>query len=87
MTCVGTLASNWKGLPSALKKLDGREEGDYSAFFEPDGKKSIHSWCCNTKSGKFFPAQWRIQDFFRERKAVNKDVEKGTGGGGRLFIL
>jgi hypothetical protein len=53
MTYTGTLSANRKGLPAAFKTLDAREEGDYIALFEEGGEKSIHSWACNTKSGKF----------------------------------
>lgn len=51
MTCVGTLTASRKGLPEKFKALAGREEKDYMPLFEVDGKKSIHSWITNTKSG------------------------------------
>jgi hypothetical protein len=51
MTCVGTLNNNRKGLPDKFKSITGRPEGDYMPLFEVDGKKSIHSWVTNTKSG------------------------------------
>jgi hypothetical protein len=52
MTYTGTLTLNRKGIPDELKELKGREEGSYIAVFEEGGKKSLHSWICNTKSGK-----------------------------------
>jgi len=51
MTYTGTLALNRKGIPDELKKIGGRKEGDYVSLFEEGGKKSLHSWVCNTKSG------------------------------------
>jgi hypothetical protein len=51
MTIVGTLTANRKGLPSSFKSIQNRKEGDYIALFEVNGKKSIHSWVTNTKSG------------------------------------
>jgi hypothetical protein len=52
MTCVGTLQTNRKGLPDSFKNTKDRPEGDYQILHEVDGKKSIHSWITNTKSGK-----------------------------------
>ncbi len=52
MTCVGTLATNRKGLPTKFKSVKDRPEGDYQVLYEVDGKKNIHSWITNTKSGK-----------------------------------
>jgi hypothetical protein len=34
------------------KAVKDREEGDYLVMWEDGGKKSLHSWICNTKSGK-----------------------------------
>jgi hypothetical protein len=51
---VGTLANNRKGLPASFKRTDGRPEGDYVVLYDVSGKKSIHSWITNTKSGEFF---------------------------------
>jgi hypothetical protein len=53
MTCVGTLAANRKGLPLDFKRTDGRAEGSYTVLYDISGKKSIHSWITNTRSGKF----------------------------------
>jgi hypothetical protein len=53
MTCVGTLAVNRKGLPADFKRTVGRAEGDYVVLYDVTGKKSIHSWVTNTRSGEF----------------------------------
>jgi hypothetical protein len=49
---VGTLATNRKGLPADFKRTDGRAEGDYVVLYDVSGKKSIHSWVTNTRSGE-----------------------------------
>jgi hypothetical protein len=66
MTCVGTLQANRKGLPESFKSTKDRPEGDYQVLYEVDGKKSIHSWITNTKSGK---------------KGQKPDSDYGGGGG------
>ncbi len=51
MTYLGTLRNNRKGLPADFKKTEGRDEHDYIVLYDVTGKKSIHSWITNTKSG------------------------------------
>jgi hypothetical protein len=53
MTYVGTLQNNRKGLPTAFKSMDGREDGDYVVLYDVTGKTSIHSWINNKKAGEF----------------------------------
>jgi hypothetical protein len=72
MTCVGTLQANRKGLPESFKSTKDRPEGDYQVLYEVDGKKSIHSWITNTKSGK---------------KGQKPDSDYGGGGVGSRTIM
>jgi len=52
MTYTGTLMANRKGLPDDFKSLAGREDGDYFVLYDVTGKKSIHSWLNQKKSGE-----------------------------------
>ncbi len=54
MSCTGALAANRQGLPSWLKVVEGRADGDYLALFETDGKKSLHSWITKDNYGDYF---------------------------------
>ena len=55
LTCVGLLSARRKGLPSQVKSLSGRAEGDYMALFlQSDETVSIHSWITSSESGGFF---------------------------------
>jgi hypothetical protein len=54
MSCTGALAANRQGLPSWLKVVEGRADGDYLALFETDGKKSLHSWMTKDNYGDYF---------------------------------
>jgi hypothetical protein len=51
MTFLGTLQANRKGLPPVFKDVKKRKEGDYMVLYEENGRKSLHSWITNTKSG------------------------------------
>jgi len=53
MTYIGTLQQNRKGLPAAFKSVDGRADGDYFVLYDVTGKKSIHSWLNQKKSGEY----------------------------------
>ena len=55
MTYVGTLQQNRKGLPAAFKSVEGRADGDYFILYDITGKKSIHSWLNQKKSGEYIP--------------------------------
>jgi hypothetical protein len=52
MTYVGTMRENRKGLPKAFVQKENRPEHDYVVLYDVAGKKSIHSWITNTKSGE-----------------------------------
>jgi hypothetical protein len=52
MTYVGTMRENRKGLPKDFISKEGRPEHDYVVLYDVSGKKSIHSWITNTKSGE-----------------------------------
>ena len=52
MTYTGTLMANRKGLPDDFKSMVGREDGDYFVLYDITGKKSIHSWLNQKKSGQ-----------------------------------
>jgi hypothetical protein len=51
MTYTGTLMANRKGRPDDFKSMVGREDGDYFVLYDITGKKSIHSWLNQKKSG------------------------------------
>jgi hypothetical protein len=95
MTCTGTLASNRKGLPAEFKTLEGREEGDYMVLFEKEGKKSLHSWVCNTKSGKknvmllttTVPILGKTRDDGKGKPAIISRYDKEMGGTDRVDAL
>jgi hypothetical protein len=94
MTIVGTLNANRKGLPAAFKSTKGREEGDYVALFEEGGKKSIHSWVTNTKSGPknvmamttTVPILGKTQDD-KKKPGILSRYDKGMGGCDRMDQL
>ena len=52
MTYTGTLKANRKGLPDIFKSMAGRADGDYFVLYDITGKKSIHSWINQKKSGE-----------------------------------
>ena len=52
MTYTGTLKANRKGLPDIFKSMAGRADGDYFVLYDIAGKKSIHSWINQKKSGE-----------------------------------
>jgi len=52
MTYIGTMRENRKGLPKDFVNKEGRPEHDYVVLYDVTGKKSIHSWITNTKSGE-----------------------------------
>jgi hypothetical protein len=95
MTCTGTLAVNRKGLPAEFKSLVGREEGDYLVLFEKGGKKSLHSWICNTKSGKknvmilttTVPILGKSRDDGKGKPAIICRYDKEMGGTDRVDAL
>jgi hypothetical protein len=94
MTIVGTLNANRKGLPAAFKSIKDRKEGDYMALFEVGGKKTIHSWVTNTKSGPrnvmamttTIPILGKTQDS-KEKPAVLTRYDNGMGGCDRMDQL
>jgi hypothetical protein len=95
MTIVGTLMAMRKGLPKEFKQLTGREEGDYMALFEQDGKKSIHSWITNTKSGPknvmlmttTVPIMGKTRDDGKKKPALFKRYDMAMGGCDRVDQL
>ncbi len=95
MTCVGTLNNNRKGLPEKFKSLAGRPEKDYMPLFEVDGKKSIHSWVTNTKSGPknvmilttTVPLMGTTKDDEKEKPAIFKRYDFCMGGTDRVDQL
>jgi hypothetical protein len=46
------MKENRKGLPKDFVSKEGRDEHDYVILYDVTGKKSIHSWITNTKSGE-----------------------------------
>lgn len=88
MTLVGTLMARRKGLPKEFKEFKNRPEGDYMALFEEGGKKSLHSWITNTKSGPKNvmllttkePIMGRTKDDGKEKPAIYKEYDTAMGG-------
>ena len=51
ITCVGTLQSNRRGIPDAIKQTNGREPFSYKYFWESEkGRLVLHSYVVKTKS-------------------------------------
>jgi len=51
ITCIGTLQSNKKGIPTEIKQINEREEFSYKYFWESEQKKLVlHSYVVKTKS-------------------------------------
>jgi hypothetical protein len=88
MTLLGTLMGNRKGLPKEFKEVKDRPEGDYMALFEEGGKKSLHSWVTNTKSGPKNvmllttkePIMGRTKDDGKEKPAIIAEYNQAMGG-------
>jgi hypothetical protein len=95
MTIVGTLMARRKGLPKEFKQLKDREEGNYMALFEEGGKKSIHSWITNTKSGPknvmilttTEPLMGKTKDDGKKKPALFKRYDMAMGGCDRVDQL
>ncbi len=51
MTILGTFKLNRRGIPTEMKEVKGRPEGDYTAVYEQGGKMSLHSFLDESKKG------------------------------------
>jgi hypothetical protein len=95
MTLLGTLQACRKGLPADFKSLKGRQAGDYMVLFEVGGKKSLHSWVANTKSGPknvmalttTVPIIGKTRDDNQEKPALFKRYDYTMGGTDRCDQL
>ena len=78
MTYIGTLQQNRKGLPEAFKSVDGRADGDYFVLYDITGKKSIHSWLNQKKSGECILIFLFHCRTFHSLKVVSGEKEGGS---------
>ena len=51
ITCIATMNSNWKGLPTEMKEIKGREKNSWMACKIDGGEIIINSYVVKTKSG------------------------------------
>jgi len=80
MRYIWTLQQNRKGLPEAFRSVDGRADGDYFVLYDITGKKSIHSWLNQKKSGECI---WIRTRLFRANNTLEISKRKNEMTSGR----